>query len=75
VDQYMCRRSIITSRNLELSSPKETQLGGDSCTNCSMHRPRFYARTLRKDWGRGPGGGRSRESTVGEVFQGLDHFE
>ncbi len=24
-------------------------LGGDSCTNCSMHRTRFYARTLRKD--------------------------
>jgi hypothetical protein len=53
VDQYMCRRSIITSRNLGLSSPKGTQLGGDSCTSCSMHRTRFYARTLRKDRVRG----------------------
>jgi len=30
----MCRRSTITSRNLELSSPKEKQSEEDSCTNC-----------------------------------------
>jgi hypothetical protein len=49
VGQYMCRRSTITSRNLEFSNPKDTRFDEGSCTNCSTHRTRFYAHTLRKD--------------------------
>jgi hypothetical protein len=53
VDQYMYKRSIITSENLGFSSPKETQSEEDSCTSCLMHKTRFYAHTLHKGRVRG----------------------
>jgi hypothetical protein len=79
VDQYMCKRSIITSRNLGLSSPKETQSEGDSCTSCLMHKTRSYARTLHKDRVRGvrDGAGKVRWekpfkgwTTLNEIWRG-----
>ena len=53
MDQYMCKRSIIILRNLGLSSPKEAQSEGDSCTNCLMHKTRSYALTSHKGRVRG----------------------
>jgi hypothetical protein len=53
VDQYMFKRSIITSENLGLSSPKETQSEEDSCTSCLMHKTRSYAHTLHEGRVRG----------------------
>jgi hypothetical protein len=79
VDQYMYKRSIITSENLGFSSPKETQSEEDSCTSCLMHKTRYYAHTSHKGRVRGvrdgTGKGRDRERTVEEAFQGLDYFE
>jgi hypothetical protein len=48
VDQYMYKRSIITSENLGFSSPKGTQSEEDSCTSCLMHKTRSYAHTSHK---------------------------
>jgi hypothetical protein len=72
VDQYMYRRSIITSENLGFSSPKGIRRGlvhellnAQDTVLCSYFAQRSGAR----------GEGRGRESTVGEAFQGLDYFE
>ena len=72
MDQYMYKRSIITSENLGFSSPKETQSEEDSCTSCLMHKTRSYAHTLHKGRVRGVRDGAGK---VGEPFQGLDYFE
>ena len=53
MDQYMYKRSIITSENLGFSSPKETQSEEDSCTSCLMHKTRSYAHTSHKGRVRG----------------------
>ncbi len=53
MDQYMYKRSIITSENLGFSSPKETQSEEDSCTSCLMHKTRSYAHTSHKGQVRG----------------------
>ena len=74
MDQYMYKRSMITSENLGFSSPKETQseenlvhelLNAQDTVLCSYFAQRSGAR----------GEGRGRASTVGEAFQGLDYFE
>jgi hypothetical protein len=49
VDQCMRKRSTKISRNLGLSSQKESQSGKDSCTSCLMHKTRSCAHTLHKD--------------------------
>ena len=48
MDQCMRKRSTTISRNLGLSSKKETQSGKDSCTSCLMHKTRSGAHTLHK---------------------------
>jgi hypothetical protein len=50
VDQCMRKHSTIISRNLGLSSKKETQSERDSCTSCLMHKTLSCAHTLHKDW-------------------------
>jgi hypothetical protein len=79
VDQCMRKRSTITSRNLGLSSQKETQSERDSCTSCLMHKTRSCAHTLHKDRVRGErdGAGKVRWkklfkgwTTLNEIWRG-----
>jgi hypothetical protein len=49
VDQCTHKHSATISRNLGLSSQKETQSGKVSCTSCLMHKARSCAHTLHKD--------------------------
>jgi hypothetical protein len=53
VDQCTHKHSTIISRNLGLSSRKETQSGKDSCTSCFMHKTRSCSHTSHKDLVRG----------------------
>jgi hypothetical protein len=66
VHQCMHKHSTTISRNLGLSSKKETQSGKDSCTSCFMHRTRSCAHTLHKDRVR------RVKVVVEEAFRGLD---
>ena len=84
MDQYMYKRSMITSENLGFSSPKETQSEEDSCTSCLMHRTRSYALTSHTGRVRGvrdgTGKGRWKKpfkgwTTLNEILEGSREAE